>query len=199
MTYCFSVPIISIIPWILFSQYQCLHRLVITDNIPINRLPSVIISSIVKYHWAKSRITLLTTKFYCRIVFTSCDIGQYVFCNFLLTRLLRHKFQNEPYLSNQVVFQNDQKLKTKMRMWEWECENENEQSFQGEINSIFHNFWRTFSYQKLSQTWECALRWSSLWQTSTAGSYYYCYKEFHLICCRALDVDPPLKNIDKLS
>ena len=123
MTYCFSVPIISIIPWILFSQYQCLRRLLITDNnIPINILPSVIIASIVNYNWAKSRITLLTTKFYCRIVFTSCDIGQYVFCNFLLTRLLRHKFQNEPYLSNQVVFQNDQKLKTKMRMWEWEWE-----------------------------------------------------------------------------
>ena len=28
------------------------------------------------------------------------------------------------------------------------------------------------------------LKWSSLWKTSTAGSYYYCYQEFHLICCR---------------
>ena len=32
------------------------------------------------------------------------DIGQYVNCNCLLTRLWRHEFWSEPYLSNQTVF-----------------------------------------------------------------------------------------------
>ena len=34
------------------------------------------------------------TKFYCLIAFTSRDIGQYVFQNWLLTRLWRHKIWN---------------------------------------------------------------------------------------------------------
>ena len=34
------------------------------------------------------------TKFYCLAAFTSWDIGQYVYCNFLLTSLWRHKFWN---------------------------------------------------------------------------------------------------------
>ena len=46
------------------------------------------------------------------IAFTSWDIGQYVYCNCLLTRLWRHKFQNQPDLSNQSVFIHDQKVKT---------------------------------------------------------------------------------------
>ena len=33
---------------------------------------------------------------------------------------------------------------------------ENKKSFWGEIKSIFHNFERLFSCQKLSQTWDCA-------------------------------------------
>ena len=34
------------------------------------------------------------TKLHCLVVFTSWDIGQYVYCNCLLTRLWRHKFWN---------------------------------------------------------------------------------------------------------
>ena len=34
------------------------------------------------------------TKFHCLIAFTSRDIGQYVYCNYLLTRVWRHKFRN---------------------------------------------------------------------------------------------------------
>ena len=33
---------------------------------------------------------------------------------------------------------------------------ENEKCFWGEIKSIFHHFYKTFSCQKLPQTWECA-------------------------------------------
>ena len=38
------------------------------------------------------------------VVFTSWDIGQYVYCNRLLIRLWRYEFWNQPYVSNQVVF-----------------------------------------------------------------------------------------------
>ena len=34
------------------------------------------------------------TKLYCLAAFTSWDIGQYAYCNCLLTRLWRHKFWN---------------------------------------------------------------------------------------------------------
>ena len=34
------------------------------------------------------------TKFHCLVAFTSWDIGQYGYCNGLLTRLCRHKFWN---------------------------------------------------------------------------------------------------------
>ena len=44
------------------------------------------------------------TKFHCLVAFTSWDIGQYVYCNCLLTRLWRYKFWNWPYFSNQAVF-----------------------------------------------------------------------------------------------
>ena len=48
-------------------------------------------------------------------------------------------------------------------------------------------FWNRCSWES------CSIKQrSSLWQKSTAGSYYYCYEEFHLICGRALD--PPLKS-----
>ena len=45
------------------------------------------------------------TKFRGLVAFTSCDIGQYVYCNFLLIRLLTHKFHviRQPYLSNQTI------------------------------------------------------------------------------------------------
>ena len=39
-------------------------------------------------------IFYLLTKFYCLVVFTSWDIGQYVHCNCFLTRLWRHKIWN---------------------------------------------------------------------------------------------------------
>ena len=44
------------------------------------------------------------TKFHCLVALNSWDIGQYVYCNCLLTRLWRHRFWNYPYLSNQAVF-----------------------------------------------------------------------------------------------
>ena len=34
------------------------------------------------------------TKFHCLLAFTSCDIGQYVYCNYLLPSLWHHKFWN---------------------------------------------------------------------------------------------------------
>ena len=37
------------------------------------------------------------------VTFTSWDIGQYVYCNCLLTRLWRQKFQNQCHLSNQTA------------------------------------------------------------------------------------------------
>ena len=36
------------------------------------------------------------TKFHCLAAFTSCDIGQYVYCNCSLIRLWRHKFEINP-------------------------------------------------------------------------------------------------------
>ena len=44
------------------------------------------------------------TKFHCLVAFNLGDIGQYVYCNCLLTRRRRHEFQNWPYLSSQAVF-----------------------------------------------------------------------------------------------
>ena len=41
---------------------------------------------------------------YCLVVFTLWDNGKYVYCNCFLTRLWRHKFWNQLYLSNQAVF-----------------------------------------------------------------------------------------------
>ena len=43
-------------------------------------------------------------KFYCLFAFTSWDIGQYMYCNCLLTRLRRHKFWYQTVFSNQAVF-----------------------------------------------------------------------------------------------
>ena len=44
------------------------------------------------------------TKCYCLVAFTTWDVGQYIYCNCLLTKLWRHKFSNQPYLSNQASF-----------------------------------------------------------------------------------------------
>ena len=44
------------------------------------------------------------TKFHGLVAFTSGDIGQYVYCNCLSTRLWSQKFWNYPYLSNQADF-----------------------------------------------------------------------------------------------
>ena len=38
------------------------------------------------------------------VAMTSWDIEQYVYCNYLLTRLWRYKFWNWPCISNQIVF-----------------------------------------------------------------------------------------------
>ena len=52
--------------------------------------------SIIIFYWL--------IKFHCLVAFTSWDIGQYMYCNYLLTRLWRHKFWNQIYLSNKVTF-----------------------------------------------------------------------------------------------
>ena len=44
------------------------------------------------------------TKSHCLVVFTSWDIGQFVYYGYLLTSLWRQKFCIWPYLSNQAVF-----------------------------------------------------------------------------------------------
>ena len=61
------------------------------------------------------------TKFHCLNVFTSRDIGQYVYCNYLLTRLWCHKFWNFTYFFNQAVFRHDQK--SKIKIWKGETKN----------------------------------------------------------------------------
>ena len=52
-------------------------------------------------------------KFYCLVAFTSWDIGQYVYCNYLLIRMWRHKFWDYFVLSTQAVFSKWQKSKDK--------------------------------------------------------------------------------------
>ena len=44
------------------------------------------------------------TNFYCLVAFTLWDLGQYVYCNCLLTRLWCQKLWNDLYFSNQVNF-----------------------------------------------------------------------------------------------
>ena len=47
------------------------------------------------------------------------DILQYMCYKYLLTKLWRHKFWNQPYNSNQAVFLHDQRAKTKFLIsWE---------------------------------------------------------------------------------
>ena len=41
---------------------------------------------------------------------------------------------------------------------------ENEKSFWAKIISIFHRFYRAFTSQKLSQTWECAFKKTHDWK-----------------------------------
>ena len=63
-------------------------------------------------------ILLNDTKFHSLVSFAFWDIGKYMYCNCLLSRLWRHKFWNQPS-SNQVFFVHDQKVKTKIQMsWE---------------------------------------------------------------------------------
>ena len=64
-------------------------------------------------------ILLTLTKFHWLIAFTSTDFEQYVYCNYVSPRLWRHKFWIQTYLSNQVVFLHDQKVKAKIEItWE---------------------------------------------------------------------------------
>ena len=93
-------------------------------------------------------INCLIILFHCLIAFT--DIGQYGYCNYLLTRLWRHKFWNLPYLSNEAVFLNDQKVKTKMEIsWEWK------ELLLMWNKKHYSSFQRALSCEKLFKTWEC--------------------------------------------
>ena len=78
--------------------------------------------------------------FHCLIAFTSRDIVQYVYYNCLLTRLI--------FLIKSFWYMTKRSRQTLKYF-------DNEKSFWGGIKSIFHHFWRAFSCQKLSQTWEC--------------------------------------------
>ena len=64
------------------------------------------------------------TTFKCLDVFTSWDIGQYVYCSCLLTRLLLQKFWNEP----------TKMLRQKLKYLE------NKKSFYDKTKNIFHYF-----------------------------------------------------------
>ena len=64
------------------------------------------------------------------IAFTSRDIGQYVYQNYLLTRLWRHNIWNQSNHFCYMTKKSWQKLKYV----------ENEKSFWGEIKNIFHYF-----------------------------------------------------------
>ena len=54
------------------------------------------------------------SKFHCLIFFTSWVIGQYVYRNFLFSKLWHHKFWNWFCLFNQAVFLSNQNVKTKI-------------------------------------------------------------------------------------
>ena len=54
------------------------------------------------------------------IAFISQEIGQYVYCNCLLTSQWGHKIWNWPYLFNQAVLRHEQKVNAKTGKWEWE-------------------------------------------------------------------------------
>ena len=90
------------------------------------------------------------TKFHCSVAFTSWDIGQNAYCNFLLTRLWRHEFWKYHYLSNLAVFSTWPKSQDK----NWNiCRTKR---FKKKIKSIFHHFSRAFSCQNFSQIWGSA-------------------------------------------
>ena len=72
-----------------------------------------------------------------------------MYCNCLLQRLWRHKFKNQPYLSNQAK-KSRQKLKYL----------ENEKSSEGEKKSIFHHFSRAFT---VTNKFQFALPWFISW------------------------------------
>ena len=86
------------------------------------------------------------------VVFTSWDICQYVYFNFLLTSLGRHKFWNWPYLSNQTLFLNDRKVKTKIHILR------TKRAFKVKWKASFIIIKRNLNCQKLSQTWKCAFK-----------------------------------------
>ena len=88
------------------------------------------------------------TKFHCLIAFSSPNIWQYVCYDCLLTSLWHHKIRAviKPFLY--MTKRSRQTLKYL----------ENKKSFWGEIKCFFHHFYRAFSCQKLSQTWEYAFK-----------------------------------------
>ena len=87
------------------------------------------------------------TKFHSLFAFTSWDIGKYVYCNCLLTKLWRHTFRNYPYLSNQAVFPRWPKNQVKMMKYL-----ENKKNFQNEIKSIFNHFKSALTLQISEKT-----------------------------------------------
>ena len=79
------------------------------------------------------------TKFHCLVAFTSWDIGQYVNCDCLLTRMWRQKFWNYSYLFNQAIFStwtksHDKKLDI-LRT---------ESAFKMKKKTIFHHSYKAF-------------------------------------------------------
>ena len=68
------------------------------------------------YLWVKIFLLLYSiyslTKFYCLVTCTSWDIGQYVYCNCLLTSLPRHKFAINLIFLITPFLLHDQKVNT---------------------------------------------------------------------------------------
>ena len=54
-------------------------------------------------------------KFHYLVAFTCWNIGLYVYCNCLLTKLWRHKFWNSPCISNQAISSRRTKSEVKHR------------------------------------------------------------------------------------
>ena len=74
------------------------------------------------------------------------DIGQYVYCNCLWTRLWLHEFQNQPYLSNQAIFSTWAKSQDKNLLIMRTIE----------IKSTRHHFWRAIID---ANKWESHFKW----------------------------------------
>ena len=74
------------------------------------------------------------TKFHCLVPFTCWNIGPYMYCNCLLTRLWRLYFEINLAFLIKPLFPHDQNIKTKVKI-SWE-----RKKLLDEIKSIFHHF-----------------------------------------------------------